>query len=140
MTTRATHTTAEETDNWYSEETATFGDRLAGAREAMGLSQKELAQRLGVRTKVIQGWEEDLKEPRANRLQMLAGMLNVSLMWLLTGEGDGIDAPDARPAMSAEGAALLPEIRQIRAEMSDMADRLGRLESRLRLALTSEPA
>ncbi|WP_347312867.1 helix-turn-helix domain-containing protein [Defluviimonas sp. SAOS-178_SWC] len=126
--------------NWYSEETATFGDRLAGAREAMGLSQKDLAQRLGVRTKVIQGWEEDLKEPRANRLQMLAGMLNVSLMWLLTGEGDGIEAPDARSAMSAESAALLPEIRQIRTEMGDLADRLGRLESRLRLALTSEAA
>ncbi len=140
MTIEAPEKTAEQTDNWYSEETATFGDRLAGAREAMGLTQKELAQRLGVRTKVIEGWEEDLKEPRANRLQMLAGMLNVSLMWLLTGEGDGIDAPDMQPAMSAESAALLPEIRQIRTEMSDLADRLGRLESRLRLALTSEAA
>ncbi len=140
MTIEAPEKTAEQTDNWYSEETATFGDRLAGAREAMGLTQKELAQRLGVRTKVIEGWEEDLKEPRANRLQMLAGMLNVSLMWLLTGEGDGIDAPDMQPAMSAESAALLPEIRQIRTEMSDLAERLGRLESRLRLALTSEAA
>lgn len=140
MTDHATHDAAGETDTWYSEETATFGDRLAGAREAMGLGQKELAQRLGVRTRVIEGWEDNQKEPRANRLQMLAGMLNVSLMWLLTGKGDGIDAPDARPAMSAESAALLPEIRQIRAEMSDLAKRLGRLESRLRLALASEAA
>jgi len=73
--------------DWYGAETATFGDRLAGAREAAGLSQEELATRLGVRLETLIGWEEDAADPRANRLQMLAGMLNVSLMWLLTGEG-----------------------------------------------------
>ena len=37
-------------NDWFSEETATFGDRLAGAREGAGLSQKDLASRVGVRT------------------------------------------------------------------------------------------
>ena len=37
--------------------------------------------------------ENDLTEPRANKLQMLAGVLNVSIMWLLTGEGQGLDDP-----------------------------------------------
>jgi len=36
-------------DEWFSEEAATFGDRLAAAREDAGLSQKALAERLGVR-------------------------------------------------------------------------------------------
>ncbi|MDP5362418.1 MAG: helix-turn-helix domain-containing protein, partial [Paracoccaceae bacterium] len=79
---------------WFSEETATFGDRLAGAREAAGMDQKALAEKLGVKTNVISGWENDLKEPRANRLQMVSGILGVSITWLLTGEGDGPDAPD----------------------------------------------
>ncbi|MEZ5913851.1 MAG: helix-turn-helix transcriptional regulator, partial [Paracoccaceae bacterium] len=48
MTTETLETAAESAENWYSEEAATFGDRLAAAREAAGLSQAELAQRLGV--------------------------------------------------------------------------------------------
>jgi DNA-binding XRE family transcriptional regulator len=56
-------------ENWYGADVATFGDRLAGAREAAGLSQEDLAQRLGVRLTTLQNWEEDLAEPRGNRLQ-----------------------------------------------------------------------
>lgn len=127
-------------DTWYSEENATFGDRLAGAREALGLSQRELAERLGVRAKTIQHWEDDVKEPRANRLQMLAGMLNVSLMWLLTGEGPGLAAPDARPTRSAEAEALMRELREMRAAMGSLAEQLGRVEARLRLSMAREAA
>ena len=128
--------TRETDENWYSDETATFGDRLAAAREAVGMSQKALADRLGVRAKVIQAWENDMKEPRANRLQMLAGMLNVSLMWLLTGEGEGVTPPEARRKVPAEVSKLLAELRDVRAEVGVMGDRLGRLEARLRIAMS----
>ena len=70
--------------DWYSDDAATFGDRLAAARENAGLSQKGLAEKLGVSHKIVRAWEDDMKEPRANRLQMLSGMLNVSLTWLLS--------------------------------------------------------
>ena len=59
-----------ETGNWYAADVATFGDRLAGAREAAGLAQEDLAQRLGVRLTTVQAWEEDMAEPRGNRLQL----------------------------------------------------------------------
>jgi transcriptional regulator with XRE-family HTH domain len=127
-------------ENWYSEENATFGDRLAGAREALGLSQKEVAERIGVRTKTVQHWEDDVKEPRANRLQMLAGMLNVSLMWLLTGEGDGIAAPDAVAPRSDETEALMRELREMRNQMGALAEQLGRVEARLRLSMARAAA
>lgn len=78
----------EENEDLYSENTATFGDRLAHAREAAGFDQKKLAKSLGIKTKTIRNWEDDLSEPRANRLSMLSGLLNVSLAWLLTGEGN----------------------------------------------------
>ena len=84
-------------EGYYSETAATFGDRLAGAREGAGLSQEALATQLGVEIGTLQAWEDDMDEPRANRLQMLAGMLNVSLSWLLTGRGDGPEAPAATP-------------------------------------------
>ena len=119
---------------WYSEETATFGDRLAGAREAAGLSRKDLARRLGVKLKTLAAWEDDLAEPRANKLQMLAGLLNVSLSWLLTGQGEGVAAPDEAPdqASAPDLQAALIEIRALRAEMLAGAERLGRLEKKLR--------
>ena len=33
-----TSAAAVDYENWYSEENATFGDRLAGAREALGMT------------------------------------------------------------------------------------------------------
>jgi HTH-type transcriptional regulator, cell division transcriptional repressor len=120
-------------NDWFSDERATFGDRMAGAREAAGMTQEELARRLGVKRTTIRAWEDDMSEPRANRLQMLAGMLNVSLRWLLTGEGDGIPEPDAE-GPAPDVAAVLTDLRLMRAEMGRMADRIGHLEKRLRLA------
>lgn len=117
--------------DWYGAETATFGDRLAGAREAAGLSQEELATRLGVRLETLESWEDDAADPRANRLQMVAGMLNVSLMWLLTGEGEGLDAPPGEVAQAEEARATVREIRAIRAVLEELDARLGRLERRL---------
>lgn len=120
------------TDDWFSEERATFGDRLAAARETAGLSQKELAKRLGVKSKTIAGWENDISEPRANRLQMLAGLLNVSLMWLLNGEGEGVDPPGLEPALSHDARQVLLEMRELRGDIDEAANRLARLEKHLK--------
>jgi transcriptional regulator with XRE-family HTH domain len=125
---------ADAQAGWYSNEAATFGDRVAAGREALGFTQTDLAKRLGVKLKTVQNWEDDLSEPRANKLQMLAGVLNVSLMWLLNGEGDGLDAPGEQE-ISADMASVLSEIREMRLEATETAARLGRLEKRLRKAL-----
>ncbi|WP_425041156.1 helix-turn-helix domain-containing protein [Primorskyibacter sp. S187A] len=128
-----------QAQDWYGPDTATFGDRLAAARDAARMSQGDLAKRLGIRVTTLRGWEEDRSEPRANHLSMMAGILNVSLMWLINGEGDGLDAPhDEEPEMSPDVASLLLEIRDMRTEMRAGADRLGRLEKRLRLALKEQ--
>ena len=122
--------------NWYAADVATFGDRLAGAREAAGLTQEDLAQRLGVRLTTLQNWEEDLAEPRGNRLQMLAGMLNVSLTWLLTAEGDGLQSPDAAPQpLTVEAEEALAELQRLRAGAIALADKLAQVERQMRQAL-----
>ena len=126
----------DETD-WYSPEMATFGDRIAAAREAVGLGQRELARRLGVRAETLRGWEEDRSEPRSNRLQMLAGVLNVSIRWLLTGEGEGVAQPAA--GHKTEVRDLVTEMRDLRADMVRASDRLSRLERRLTLLGEAQP-
>jgi transcriptional regulator with XRE-family HTH domain len=122
-------------NDWYGADAATFGDRLAGAREAAGMSQTQLARRLGVKKATIAAWENDLSEPRANRLSMMAGMINVSIMWLLTGEGEGMDAPVEEGSADLELADAVAELRSIRGEMRASAERAARLEKKLRLML-----
>ncbi len=121
--------------DWYGPESATFGDRLAGAREAAGMTQAELARRLGVKKTTIVDWENDLSEPRANRLSMMAGLVNVSIMWLLTGEGDGMDAPVEEGEGGMELSTAVAELRAIRGEMRVCAERAARLEKKMRLML-----
>lgn len=115
--------------NWFAEDAATFGDRLAAARSARGMTQKALARRLGVSLKTLDGWENDIREPRANRLQMLAGVLDVSISWLLTGEGQGVGSETE--AGSVRMSELLHEMRMLRVEMQRSVARLGVLEKRL---------
>jgi len=122
-------------DGWFSEDAATFGDRLAGARDAAGLTQKAMAEKLGVSTKVVGAWENDEKEPRANRLQMLSGMLNVSLSWLLSGRGEGPSSPEDDAQLSGDINDMLIEMRGLRGEVVRTGDRLAQLEKRLRKAL-----
>ncbi len=122
-------------DDWFGPDAATFGDRVAGAREQAQMTQAELAKRLGVKKSTLNGWEQDLSEPRANKLQMMAGMLNVSIMWLLTGEGEGMSAPDdllGAEDIPADMAHILRELQDIRLEMRASAERAARLEKRLR--------
>ena len=131
---------AEQQDlNWYANEHSTFGDRVAVAREAGGLTQKALAKRLGVSAGTVEGWENDVREPRANKLQMLSGMLNVSITWLLTGEGEGI--ADAEVAADpGELSELMAEMRLLKSQMTQAADRIGVLEKRLRSAVADRAA
>ncbi len=116
-------------ENWYTNENATFGDRLVAAREACQLSPKVLAKRMGVAVKTVEKWENDLSEPRANKLQMISGILNVSIPWLLTGEGQDIEV---MPEGSADMLTLLTEVRSLRTEMVSAAERLAVLEKRLK--------
>jgi transcriptional regulator with XRE-family HTH domain len=80
-------------------------------------------------------WENDLNEPRANRLQMMSGILGVSMSWLLTGQGAGPEAPDDETALSDDVLDLLAEMRALRSQIAQSGEKLGRLEKRLRTAL-----
>ncbi|WP_425072967.1 helix-turn-helix domain-containing protein [Sagittula sp. S175] len=128
----------QDTTDWYGPDVATLGDRLAAAREAQGMTQEALAKRLGVKLKTVQSWEDDQAEPRANRLQMLAGILNVSMMWLITGEGEGGLATPEEGVLSPDVTALLLEMRTLRAQIVQKAEKMAQVEKRLRAQLKEE--
>ena len=131
---------SEMNSNFYGPEFATFGDRLAAAREAAGMDQAQMAKRLGVKQSTMRAWEDDMAEPRANRLSMLAGILNVSMMWLINGEGEGLDGPVETDTMPEDMQDPLVELRAVKSEMTKSAERLGRLEKKLRRSLLESAA
>lgn len=124
---------AEDPDHWFDEAVATFGDRLAAAREAAQLSRMSLAEKLGVLPELYCTWEDDAAMPRANQIQMLSGMLGVSLAWLLTGEGPGIPAPHetAMAEAEAELERLTEDLHATQARMELLEERVRQMMMRL---------
>lgn len=64
-----------------------IGRRITDARLAMGDSVETIADRIGVTPSVVEGWESGETPLRANHLNKVAGVLGLSLSWLIMGRG-----------------------------------------------------
>ncbi len=60
-----------------------FGRRLRELREAAGLSQKELADRMGVQQTAVSWWERGRREPSFGNAVKLAEALGVNVLAFL---------------------------------------------------------
>lgn len=67
---------------------------------------------------------------------MMAGLLNVSMMWLINGKGEGMDSPPDTGEVTPDMRAILNELRELRADMVARAEQMARLEKRLRLVMS----
>jgi len=85
MYNQSTLTTRVAVDTAYD----TIGGRISLARDALGLSVADVSAIAGVTAETWSNWENDRAEPRANRLDMAARILQVSIAWLLDGQGKG---------------------------------------------------
>lgn len=63
-----------------------FGTRLKQARNGKRLTQNQVAAKLGIDFTTISKYENDKSQPDNEILRELAGMYEVSLDWLLTGD------------------------------------------------------
>jgi transcriptional regulator with XRE-family HTH domain len=94
-----------------------LGSHLAELRTNAGLSQEELAQRIGVLQQTIAFWEQSDKPPRSEVLRKLADALGVSIETLL-GEDTGPvtvkkkGGPDGKLKRVFEEASSLPRRQQ----------------------------
>ncbi|MEM7140982.1 MAG: helix-turn-helix transcriptional regulator [Actinomycetota bacterium] len=66
---------------------AGIGLRIAEARDSAGLTQGQLGEHLGVLEDTVQDWETGRLAARSNMLARIAGVLGVSLSWLVIGHG-----------------------------------------------------
>ena len=121
-------------DPYYNDNLATLGDRLFAAREKNGLSQNVLAKKLGIRVKTLISWENDTLEPNANKIQMISGFLNVSIVWLISGLGSGVNNEifENEKKLTKNNMEILLEIQSIRLEQQKLFNRLSKLEKLFR--------
>lgn len=89
----------------------TLGERIAYYRGALGLSQGELAEKLGVSRQAVSKWETDAGLPDLDRLIALSGLYNITLDELVKGS-----VPSPAPADGAQAAAFPPEASPAAAE------------------------
>ena len=57
----------------------TFGTMVAALRKQRGMTQFELAEKMGVTDKAVSKWERDLSFPDVNSIPKLAEVLDVSV-------------------------------------------------------------
>ena len=68
-----------------------MGLRLRSARRERGMSQEDLARRVGISMISISRLERGVHRPKHQNLEAIARELGVSPSWILTGEGRGLD-------------------------------------------------
>jgi len=111
-------------------DTDTLGGRLSRTRDAKGISLAVLARRAGVKKQALVDWENDRAEPSVERLSLIAGMLDVSIMWLMHGVGDA-PADEIGPDPLASLTVQIERLRRIHEDTGRIIDRLGREIQRL---------
>lgn len=61
----------------------TFGERLQALRQRAGMSQDQLAERLGVSRQAVSRWERDETMPETDKVIALADLFGVTTDYLL---------------------------------------------------------
>lgn len=96
-------------------ETDGVGRRLRTARRGEGLTQKQLADELGVESITVSRWEREVTSPSLPRLRRIAELTGTTV-------SDLVRAPDTATAHAVELAALREEL----AETRQLVDRVAR--------------
>ena len=75
-----------------------FGQNVQRLRRAAGLSQEELAERLGVTRQAVSKWERDSAYPEMEKLARMSQLFGVTVEALLNGDPAPAQAPDGAAA------------------------------------------
>ncbi|HHX0206257.1 TPA: helix-turn-helix domain-containing protein, partial [Enterococcus faecalis] len=62
-----------------------IGTQIASLRSTRGMTQEELANKLGYSKQTISNWETGLKTPRMGAIQKVADLFNVNKSFIIEG-------------------------------------------------------
>lgn len=80
--------------------------RIAALRKSKGLSQEQLAERVGVSRQAVSKWETGAASPEFDKLAALSACLGVSVDELVTGVPCEASPKQGRPTARRAGLAL----------------------------------
>ena len=99
----------------------TVGQRIRYARKKMGMSQKDLADKLGISYVGVSQWENDKRKPKYETLQRIAHALNTSAMELMgREEADNPCCPNDSESQDEDDFIAHP----VPATLADTIDRM----------------
>ena len=86
--------------------TQSMGMMIAEKRKELGMTQLELAEKMGVTDKAVSKWERDLSCPDVNSLPKLAEIFGMSVDELLQIKSEAMQAEEKKPISSV--LSLIP--------------------------------
>ncbi len=106
-----------------TKEATDFGKRVADARQRRGLTQRELANRIGVSLRMMEYYERRAENVKSDVVKQIASVLGVTTDELL-----GVSVPKENPGRKsklrqqiAEIERLPKAVQQVVSQMLDMA-------------------
>lgn len=94
----------------------TMGSRIAARRKEKGMTQEELAARLGVSAQAVSKWENDVSCPDISLLPRLCRMLGITSDELLTGDNSSVKMLPPSQRKSMEELTLRVKIQTVRGD------------------------
>lgn len=91
----------------------TIGNKIKQLREAVNLSQDDLASKIGIAPNTISRWETTKYKPKIDDLQKLAVFFNVNLSAFLPDEYQTGDSPEISALMSAASELNPDDIKEL---------------------------
>lgn len=65
-----------------------FGEKIKDARKSKGLTQKQLAEKIGAKHNSVSDWENDKNKPDPDTIELLCGVLGISPNYLLNSNSE----------------------------------------------------
>ena len=113
----------------------TLGARISKAREQSGLNLTTAAKLAGIKRATLKSWEIDASEPRVAKLNMLAGILGVSVTYFLADEGHKGELEEeniSREEMLSSLQTQFQTIHETQRQLSDALAEIGQTLARLK--------
>lgn len=105
-----------------------FGNRLKTARQNKKMTQKELANIIGVKHNSISNWENDQNYPGPDTIELLCGLLDISPNYLLSGKtGDSPTLTEIRSS-KASPPEVTYAVATWKREYQEHTDKYARLD------------
>lgn len=102
-------------------------DRIFEQLTALGIEQKSLAQKIGVRPQAVTDWKNGKTKSYTKYIPQIAEVLNTTSEYLLTGQGPKQNVPES-DTLSEESQRLLTAYEQAAPELQTAVRRVLGLE------------